>query len=184
MSDPRTVGSVEPLRARWRIERLAPVHDFASFACGEPELDRYIQTRAAEDESRRAASIYVLVEAAEPSRGIGYYTLSMFHLRRSAVTKADRRKLPRYAEIPAVLLGRLAVDRGFRGRGLGSVLVVNALRRALDTSAAVAAAAVVVHALNEDAARFYEHQGFVRFVDEPWQLYYSLESFAAGVARR
>lgn len=171
-------------RPSLRIECLAAHHDFSRFACGEEDLDRYIRDRAAEDEKRRAATVYVLVDPADPTPGIGYYTLSMFYFRRAAATKADQRRLPRYAEVPAVLIGRLAVDLAQRGRGLGGTLMVNALRRALQASESVAAAVVVVHALHEDAARFYEHHGFVRFGDEPLNLYLPLATFAAGLTGR
>lgn len=178
-SDTVGEGSTAPTH---RIERLAPHHDFSRFACGEDDLDRYIRERAAEDEKRRAAAAYVLVDLADPTRGIGYYTLSMFAFRRAAATKAEQRPLPRYAEIPAVLVGRLALDRTYGGRGLGGDLLDEARERALAAAEPVSAAVIVVHALHDSAARFYEHYGFVRFNDEPLHLYYPLASVAAGLA--
>jgi predicted GNAT family N-acyltransferase len=81
------------------------------------------------------------------------------------------KRLPRYNALPAMLIGRLAVDQHYRGRRLGEYLLVNALRRCLKLSQEIAAMAVLVDAKDEGAVRFYERYGFRRFEDRPFRLY-------------
>jgi GNAT superfamily N-acetyltransferase len=93
----------------------------------------------------------------------GYYTLSSYGINVGELPIAVAKKLPRYPLIPATLLGRLAVDRSFQQQGMGEFLLMDALRRALLQSVEIAAAAVVVDAIDEGAIRFYGHFGFVTF---------------------
>jgi GNAT superfamily N-acetyltransferase len=81
------------------------------------------------------------------------------------------KKLPAYPVVPVTLLGRLAVDQRYRGRGVGEFLVVHTLQRALAQSSRIAAAAVVVDAIDEQASRFYRHFGFMPFPDRPSRLF-------------
>lgn len=102
-----------------------------------------------------------------PARGgasiLGYYTLSSYGIDVGELPADIAKKLPRYPLIPATLLGRLAVDRRYQGQGIGEFLLMDALRRALSQSTGIAAAAVVVDAIDEGAAKFYRHFGFVAF---------------------
>ncbi len=103
---------------------------------------------------------YCYVAVPDGSSAIAsYYTLAMASLSVAAVPEGIRRKLPRYAEAPVALLGRLAVDRRYSGRGVGGMLLANALRRAKTSEAA--AYAMLVDAKDEAAADFYRHHGFM-----------------------
>jgi GNAT superfamily N-acetyltransferase len=83
--------------------------------------------------------------------------------------------------VPALLIGRLALDTAFQGQGLGSVLLISALNTILTFRESIGVAVVVVHALDDEAATYYEHQGFTRFRDEPNHLYYPLATFEAAL---
>jgi GNAT superfamily N-acetyltransferase len=169
------------------VERLDPArHDSAGFTSGKPTLDNYLRDMAERDQDEHTAIAYVLVDKSEtvhPRRVIGYFTLNSFAFPKKQARRRDQdRYLGRYNPVPAVLIGRLALDRAFQGQGLGSVLLVSALTRVLTLSEQLGIAVVVVHAIDDEAASFYEHQGFVRFRDEPHHLYYPLATFAAALA--
>ena len=141
----------------FRIEPLSGAHDRSKFVSGSEALDRYFQTQASQDIKRRIATCFVAVE--EKSREVvGYYTLTATSVALSAFSPEIVKKLPRYPVVPAVLLGRLAVTRRHQGRGLGGVLLVDALKRT--SRAELGVFAMVVDAKDEAAQRFYEHHGF------------------------
>jgi GNAT superfamily N-acetyltransferase len=145
------------------IEPLRDDHNRADFSCGNASLDRYLKDQAGQDRRRGCATPFVLVAVAGDTKILGYYTLSSYGIDVGQLPADVVRKLPRYPLIPATLLGRLAVDRRFQGQRVGEFLLMDALHRALEQSAEIAAAAVVVDAIDVGAVRFYEHFGFVPF---------------------
>lgn len=158
------------------ISVLAPRHDRKGFRCGVPELDGYLQRQARQDLKRRLAVPYILADA--EGKIAGYYTLSNFTIELSAIPAAIAKKLP-YPKIPAVLIGRLAVDNGSRGRGLGEHLLMDALNRAAGQSEVLGAWAVVVHSKSDAAAEFYGKYGFIPFPDNRRHLYLPMKTVAA-----
>ena len=129
----------------YRIEPLGKGHDRKSFGCGSEPLDRYLKQQASQDAEKRVAAPFVLVEP--PSRRVlGYYTLSASIITADQLPPELARKLPRYPQLPVTLLGRLAVDQGHRGKGLGELLLIDALRRSLEAASEIGAMAVVVDA--------------------------------------
>jgi GNAT superfamily N-acetyltransferase len=168
----------EPGAPPWRIEPLGPHHDRAAFSCGNDFLDRYLREQAGQDARRSAAAPFVLVSTTEPDIVAGYYTLSSHSIDLGALPANVARKMPRYPLVPATLLGRLAVDRRYKGQGLGERLLMDALRRALTQSAQIAAAAVTVDAIDDPAARFYQHFGFIPFSDRPDRLFLLMKTIA------
>jgi GNAT superfamily N-acetyltransferase len=157
------------------IEPLGPNHDRASFSCGEPALDAYLARQATQDIRRRIAKVFVLVGEA-PGRIQGYYTLSAANFEKDELPPELAKRLPHYP-VPAAVLGRLAIDQSYQGRGLGETLLVDAIRRTLHASAAIAVYAIIVDAKNERAQAFYERFGFRPFVTTPRRLFLPLESF-------
>ncbi len=149
-------------------------HDLDSFSCGVPELDRYLRERAAHDHRRRVAVPHVLVESAT-GRIIGYYTLSMRSVDRDSFPRSIARKL-RYRQIPAAIIGRLGVREDLHGQGWGVRLLANAFARIALAAGDVAAFAVIVEALDENAPSFYEHLGFRPMADDPRALFIPLDS--------
>ncbi|MDO8691380.1 MAG: GNAT family N-acetyltransferase [Dehalococcoidia bacterium] len=160
---------------RYRFDLLDRQHKDSDFSCGVESLDSYFHRQARQDQRRRLAVPYALLDTGA-ERVVGFYTLSMRSLRPSALPPQMIRKLPNYETFPAALLGRLAVDRRYQGQGFGGMLLMDALRRVLETSREVAALAVVVEAENDNARAFYGHHGFLRFVDDEYRLYLPIET--------
>ena len=139
----------------YRIEPLGE-HDRKTFCSGSEPLDRYFRERVSQDVRRRVASC--LVAVAEDGAVAGFYTLASTALLFTNLPPEKAKALPHDPLIPAVLLGRLAVNEKHRDIGLGGALVVDALLRA--TRAEIMAYALVVDAKDDSAARFYLRLGF------------------------
>lgn len=157
--------------APFRLEPLDNRHDRTGFACGQEQLDRYFQTQITQDIRRRVATCFVAVEAAG-GHIAAYYTLASAGIPLTDLPLDVARRLPRYPSIPAVRIGRLAVDTRFQKRGLGGALVGDALQRVL--ASAPAAYALLVDAKDEHAADFYRHHGFINLVSQPQILFLPL----------
>ena len=150
-----------------RVEPLASSHDRSKFESGVDPLDRYFRTQAGQDARKNMAAPFVLLL---PDGTIaGYYTLSATSIQLGELPAPTVRKLPRYPLVPATLLGRLAVDQSYRGRGYGRFLLADALFRAVRSE--IASFAVVVDAKDEAARRFYERESFLPFPDQPMKLF-------------
>jgi GNAT superfamily N-acetyltransferase len=147
------------------IEPLSSKHDRSTFDCGEPSLNTYLRQYAKQNDEKGLGRTYVAVTPGE-TRIEGYYTIST-----GAVTfEQVPEKLPRYP-IPVVHLGRLAVDLQTQGKGLGEILLIDALKRAGQASKQLGIYAVEVHALNERARSFYLKYGFTPLLDDELHLY-------------
>jgi GNAT superfamily N-acetyltransferase len=109
---------------------------------------------------------------------IGFYTLSAASILPADLPDETARKLPKYPYVPATLLGRLAIDSRYQGRGYGELLIIDALRRALQATAEVASYAVVVDAINERAQSFYEQYAFCAFPDQRLRLFLPMKIIA------
>lgn len=149
------------MEERYRFESLGEQHLGlrATFSCGEDALDRYLRERARKEMEQRIAAVRVLYDSAE-DRLAGYYTLSAVAIERTDLPPEVTHRIARYRAYPATLIGRLAVDREYRGRRLGGGLLRDALVRALANSHEVASFAIVADAKDENAQSFYEHYGF------------------------
>ena len=157
------------------IEPLGAQHDRAGFSCGEPAFDGYLQRQASQDIRRRVAQVFVALGDA-PGKIAGYYSLSATSFDKDELPPAQAKRLPHYP-IPAAVLGRLAIDRMRQGRGLGELLLLDAIRRVIWASTTLAVYAVIVDAKNEGAQAFYERYGFRPFTAEPRRLFLPLETF-------
>jgi GNAT superfamily N-acetyltransferase len=157
-------------RCTWLVEPLGSAHDREGFSCGNATLDRYLKEQASRDLRRGCATPFVLSPGANQSTILGYYTLSSYGIDTGELPPDVARKLPRYPLIPATLLGRLAVDKRHQGEGIGEFLLMDALHRSLAQSVQIAAA-VVVEAIDERAAQFYQHFGFTRFPSSADRLF-------------
>ena len=146
------VRAPEPLSAR---------HELSRFTNGvHLSLDQCLRERARLSEGLSART-YVVCPTNEPDRVVGYFSIATAVEQRTALPSAKlRRGMP--DQVPLLLIGRLAVDSGWRDRGLGSALLVDALRRCLAASEIAGARGVVAHAIDDAAVGFYERHGFVR----------------------
>lgn len=141
------------------------VQDIATFSCGEPALDGWLVTHAAAESRRGSARVWVWLDetSTTPTRVLGYYSLSAGKVAREDLPRALGRGGP--VEVPAVLIGRLALDASLLSQGLGEVLLADALSRIVQATRTVGARFVVVDALHEQAAVFYQRLGFRRLPD-------------------
>jgi GNAT superfamily N-acetyltransferase len=138
---------------------LTKTHDGSAFDSGEPVLDDWLRHRAWDNLQLAASRTYVVCPT-DSHAVIGYFALSMGQILAQQATGSMRRNMPK--SIPAVMLGRLAIDRVWQGKGLGRVLLADAVRRASLASSEVSARLVIVHAISPAAETFYLHHGFTR----------------------
>jgi predicted GNAT family N-acyltransferase len=154
--------------------RLDPsVHDCARFDCGVPALNDYLSRFAMQHRRRGVSQTYVLVDTAEPSLVLGYYTLSAAQIDAVELSDKDRKRLPRYP-VPCFRMGRLACRSDRQGQRLGQLLIGCAVERCLKAREEVASFALVVDAKDAEAKAFYEHYGFSPCTDRPPTLYLPL----------
>lgn len=147
---------------QFRLESLGKHHDRAEFTCGVESLDSYLKTQASQDMRRKANAVFVLVRQDSPNRIVGYFTLCAHGLAPGAIPDAARKHIPRYPVVSATLIGRLAVSMAFQGRGLGSLLLAEALHKTYENASIVGSSMVVADAIDERAVRFYQAHGFIK----------------------
>lgn len=157
--------------ASFRFDALGDGHDRRAFLCGDDALDGYFRTQVTQDIRRRITNCFVVVETAT-SQVAAYYTLSAASIPFVDLPPDQVKRLPRYPALPAVRIGRLAVDRRYQRRGLGELMLMNAVHRTMQDAAA--AFAVVVDAKNEQAAAFYQRYGFRPITGKPRTLFLPL----------
>lgn len=157
------------------VETLEKHHKRADFSCGEDALDRYIKQQASQDQKRRISAPFILVDKIK-SQIAGYYTLSMTSIALNDIPEKTAKKLPKYPLIPAVLLGRLAIDERYKGKKLGEYLLLDAMKRSLDNSSEVAAYCLVVDAKDDKAKSFYKKYGFIEMVDNKYRLFIPMKT--------
>jgi GNAT superfamily N-acetyltransferase len=150
-----------------RLERLDAHHDLSTFDSGNDELDGWLQRHGLAAQQMDSARTFVLTKH---DRVVGYFSLTMGSVLRQDAPAKLVRGLPAYP-VGMVLVARLAVDRREQGNGLGGILLAEALRKAVAAGDAAAARLVVVDAIDENAARFYERHGFLPAPEHPLRLY-------------
>ncbi len=159
---------------RWRVQAWSKAHRREGFDCGEPTLNEYLHQFIGQDTRRSLTRSFVLTRKDE-LRVFGYYTLSAFSIERERFPVELIKKLPRYP-IPAILLGRLAVDQLMQGQRLGAYLLIDALKRIAAASATIGVYAVVVEALHDRAAAFYRDFGFTALNEQRHTLFLPMET--------
>ncbi|CDG56079.1 N-acetyltransferase GCN5 [Vreelandella aquamarina] len=152
-------------------EKLGEHHDISEFDCGRPSLNDFLKLRALKNARRRATVTYVVCYESG-DQVAGYISLATGAVMRQSAPKRMQRNMP--TEIPVVVLGRLAVDQRCQGIGLGADLLAEAVDRALAAAEHVAVRALLVHALDEEAAAFYKRHGFIETPFDPMVLMLSL----------
>jgi GNAT superfamily N-acetyltransferase len=149
----------------WILEKLGRQHERAGFDCGNPVLNEWLKLRAGQYAKRDLARTYVAVREGERVV-LGYYAITNHRVRYEILPEAQAKGLPKI-DVPVVLLGRLAADRTVQGQGLGSLLLIDALRRAQYLSEHVGIRAVEVDAIDEAARRFYLKFNSTALIDDP-----------------
>ncbi len=155
--------------ATWTIRRLDKTHDRAVFDCGESVLNEWLKDRAGQFDRRDLSRTFVATRENELVV-VGYYAISSHRVVYDVLPDSEAKGLP-HLDIPVVLIGRLAVDRSVQGQGLGSLLLVDALRRSANTSLQLGIRAVEVDAIDDTARSFYLKFGFRPLLDDPRHLF-------------
>jgi predicted GNAT family N-acyltransferase len=146
---------------QYLIERLDVAHHRREeFTCESPELTDFLRKRARKEMDARTSACFVLVAANDPGRIVGYYTLSQTSVALEKLPEAVTKKLPRYREMGATFIGRLARDIRWRGKEIGRLLLIDALRRSVRLRTEAGAVVAVTDPKDQKAKTFYEAYGF------------------------
>ena len=151
-------------------EPLAPDHELDAFESGIATLDEWLKRRARRNEAEGASRTFVLCTG---RRVVGYYSLAAGSILHTEGTGKVRRNMPN--PVPVLLLGRLAVDRAWQGKGLGADLLSDAVLRAIGAAEFIGVRAILVHAISDEAKTFYEKHGFRPSPIEPMTLIVTIE---------
>lgn len=159
------------------VEPLGERHALGAFDCGSDALSKWLRTHA-RHATRQGTRTYVLVEPST-ERVLGYFALAPHVLERRDMPPRLGRGAPR--QIPAILLAKLALERSVQGKGLGSELLAHALATVVEAARAAGGKVVVVEAIDERAARFYERHDFQPVPGSPRRLVMKLSTVAAAL---
>lgn len=159
-------------------EPLTAEHDVSQFSCGKPALDHWLKTRGLSNQQKGFTAVLVVHD---DWRVVGYYGLAPTAVAPGTLPRSIRTGQPP-DPVPCLLLGQLATDLGWAGKGIGTGLVKHALERCVTAAALVGGRALVVNAIDEEAAGFWRRRGFVSSKDDPFILYRSIADIAASIA--
>ena len=155
---------------------LAANHELTNFASGEESLDEWLRRRALANQVSGASRTYVTCEG---SRVVGYYAISSGSVALASAPGRFRRNMP--DPVPVVILARLAVSRAWQGRGIGRALVGDAAQRVSQAADVIGIRGIVVHAISDEARKFYVRIGFDECTGQPMTLVVTLTDLRAGL---
>ena len=155
---------------------IQPEHDCSGFACGHASLDDWLKRRALANQRANASRTYVVTDG---YRVIAYYALASGALACAEATGKLRRNMP--DPIPMSILGRLAIDTAFQGRGLGRALFRDAALRVLSAADAIGIRGLLVHAISDEAAAFYRTIGLEPSPGDPRTLMITLTELQSAL---
>jgi GNAT superfamily N-acetyltransferase len=159
-------------------EPLAAHHDVSRFSCGKPVLDRWLQNRALSNQTKGFTAVMVVHEL---GRVVGFYGLAPTAIVPATMPRSIRTGQPP-DPVPCLLLGQLATDTEWAGRGVGTGLLKHALTRCVEASRLIGGRALVVNAVDPDAAVFWQRRGFMTSRDDELVLFRSIADIAASIA--
>ena len=159
-------------------EHLTPAHDVSAFDSGVSDLDDWLKKRARANEDTGASRTYVVCAG---GRVVGYYALATGSVAHVQTLGRVRRNMP--DPVPVMILGRLAVDRAWQGRNLGRSLLRDAVLRTLQAAKIAGIRAILVHAISEDANRFYQRYGFAVSAVDPLTLMITVAEAEKALSR-
>ena len=147
-----------------KIELLNPALNKKAFRCGKEMLDNYLHVQASQDVRRKLSVVFAMFT---DTTIMGYYTLSNASIPADLVPEPIKKKMPKsYEALPVTLLGRLAIDENFKGKGLGGIMLLDALKRSFGiASQSLGSIGVIVDPIDATAVAFYEKFGFISLPD-------------------
>ena len=160
-------------------EPLAASHDVSEFSCGYSTLDNWLKTRALSNQQKGFTAVMVVHQ---DGRVVGYYGLAPTAVVPSVLPRSIRTGQPP-DPIPCLLLGQLATDLQWAGRGIGTGLLKHALARCVQAASLIGGRALMVNAIDDEAARFWARRGFIASKDDPLILFRSIGDIAASFER-
>jgi GNAT superfamily N-acetyltransferase len=158
-------------------EPLSAAHDVSAFNCGKPSLDHWLKIRARSNQEKGFTAVLVVLDE---GRVVGFYGLAPTAVVPNALPRSIRTGQPP-DPVPCLLLGQLATDLGWAGRGIGTGLVKHALQRCVTAAALVGGRALLVNAVDPEAAAFWRRRGFLPSRDDPLILVRSITDIAASL---
>lgn len=159
-------------------EPLTAAHDVSEFSCGKPTLDHWLRTHALSNQEKGFTAVLVVHEA---GRVVGYYGLAPTAVVPNILPRSIRTGQPP-DPVPCLLLGQLATDISWAGRGIGTGLVKHALERCVHAASLVGGRALMVNAVDDEAAAFWRRRGFLPSRDDPLVLFRSIADIAVSLA--
>lgn len=159
-------------------EPLTATHDVSAFSCGKPALDRWLKTRALSNQEKGFTAVLVVHE---DNRVVGYYGLAPTAILPSRLPRSIRTGQPP-DPVSCLLLGQLATDERWAGKGIGTGLVKHALQRCVTAASLIGGRALVVNAVDAEAAAFWTRRGFIPSKDDPLVLFRAIPDIAASIA--
>lgn len=159
-------------------EPLTAAHDVSEFSCGKPSLDRWLKTRGLSNQEKGFTAVLVVHDA---GRVIGYYGLAPTAVVPSSLPRSLRTGQPP-DPVPCLLLGQLATDQKWSGQGIGTGLLKHALQRCVAAAELIGGRALMVNAVDGEAADFWKRRGFVQSKDDALVLFRSIHDIAASLA--
>jgi ribosomal protein S18 acetylase RimI-like enzyme len=166
------------------IEQLnTRLHDRKFFDCGVAELNNFLKQHANQNQSKNISQTYVAVVAVSADihkKIYGYYTLSAGHIECDQLPESSKSKLPKYP-IPIARIGRLAVDKNYKGQGIGGFLLHDALTNVLNIADKMGVFSVVVDAKNDDAKSFYKKYGFTELQESKLTLFLPISTIKSAI---
>jgi GNAT superfamily N-acetyltransferase len=150
-----------------RIEKLRREHAVDAFACGQPELDRFLARHALQAQQSNSSQTYLALDGSDV---VGFYTLVVGQVEHVDAPRRVAKGMPRHP-IPVIVLARLAIHTGVQGKGLGSGLLLDAMNRTLQVADLAGVRALLVHAKDDRAAEFYRHFGLEPSPTDPHHLF-------------
>ena len=158
-------------------EPLTAAHEVSAFTCGKPTLDHWLKTRALSNQEKGFTAVLVVHEE---GRVVGYFGLAPTAVVPNGLPRSIRTGQPP-DPVPCLLLGQLATDIGWARRGIGTGLVKHALERCVTAAALVGGRALMVNAIDAQAAEFWQRRGFLASRDDPLILFRSIAAIAASL---
>lgn len=158
-------------------EPIAASHDVSEFSCGQVSLDHWLKTRALSNQQKGFTAVMVVHEV---GRVIGFYGLAPTAVVPSLLPRSIRTGQPP-DPVPCLLLGQLATDLQWAGHGIGTGLLKHALSRCVQAASLIGGRALMVNAVDDEAARFWSRRGFVATKDDPLILFRSIADIAASL---
>ena len=158
-------------------EPLTAAHKVSDFTCGKPTLDHWLKTRALSNQEKGFTAVIVVHEA---NRVMGYYGLAPTAIMPSRLPRSIRTGQPP-DPVPCLLLGQLATDQNWAGKGIGTGLLKHALQRCVTAAGLIGGRALIVNAVDTEAATFWGRRGFIPSKDDPLVLFRSIADIATSL---